>query len=505
MDYLDAAHVGAIFAALGAAAVLLADRRATLFAGFGALGIAEVALIASLVEGTALDRLLRPAGVLVAIPALGAVAAFAALLVRYPAIVPPLVLAAAPFRLPLDFDPNHRFLVAVAEPGALGRLLPLYGVLAAAVLALGVRSLRDGEVAALAREVAWPVSAFLAFASLSLLWSQDLEAATNRLAFFIIPFAALVAVVGRSPFAPWLARALAGVAVALALVFALVGLWQAATHRLLFFAPNVEVANAYGPIFRVTSLFRDPSLYGRHVVLGIAVVLVAVWLRRVHVVLAAALIAAMWAGLYVSYSQSSMAALFVVTLLIAAVAGTRNVRRGVAAGAAAIAVVGAVLVAAEVRDHSVQRATSDRSRRVELAARAFAERPVAGVGLAAQPRASQELDERPAPVAKYVSHATPLTVAAELGAIGLALYVAVLAGAVWLVDRVRRDAAPLGLALGAALLALFVHSLFYSGFFEDPITWVVLGVGASFVAERAYARDAAPLFRRGQPEPRPSP
>jgi hypothetical protein len=35
-----------------------------------------------------------------------------------------------------------------------------------------------------------------------------------------------------------------------------------------------------------------------------------------------------------------------------------------------------------------------------------------------------------------------------------------------------------------------VHSLFYSGFFEDPITWVVLAVAAGFclredAAERA--------------------
>ena len=36
---------------------------------------------------------------------------------------------------------------------------------------------------------------------------------------------------------------------------------------------------------------------------------------------------------------------------------------------------------------------------------------------------------------------------------------------------------PLGLALGAAFLALFVHALSYSGFLEDPITWVVLGRG----------------------------
>jgi hypothetical protein len=36
----------------------------------------------------------------------------------------------------------------------------------------------------------------------------------------------------------------------------------------------------------------------------------------------------------------------------------------------------------------------------------------------------------------------------------------------------------LGIALGASFLALFVHALFYSGFLEDPLTWVVLAVAA---------------------------
>ncbi len=56
----------------------------------------------------------------------------------------------------------------------------------------------------------------------------------------------------------------------------------------------------------------------------------------------------------------------------------------------------------------------------------------------------------------------------------------------------RRDAA-LGLALGAVLLSLFVHALFYSGFFEDPITWLALAVGASFLAARGAAGGAARL------------
>ena len=115
--------------------------------------------------------------------------------------------------------------------------------------------------------------------------------------------------------------------------------------------------------------------------------------------------------------------------------------------------------------------------------------PVVGVGLGAQPYAAQQRADRPGPVANYVSHTTPLTVAAELGAVGFVLYIGVLAAAAWLVDRVRRFNLPLGLTLGAVLAALFVHALFYSGFFEDPITWLAIAVGASALAARAGAAD----------------
>ena len=39
-------------------------------------------------------------------------------------------------------------------------------------------------------------------------------------------------------------------------------------------------------------------------------------------------------------------------------------------------------------------------------------------------------------------------------------------------------------AVGGIVLAMFVHSLFYSGFFEDPITWLALGIAANIVAQR---------------------
>lgn len=476
--------------ALGVALLLAVPRRWALAGGIALVAAAEVGLVGSLAVA---ERVVAPAAL--ALAAVGALllAAGATLLVRYPTLVTPLVLAAAPFRLPLDFGREHRLYVAVAESGQLGRLLPLYVVLGAATAALVWRLSRGDGVARLPRQVSWPLAAFLGWASLSLLWTDDLDAAENLLTYFLLPFAVLLAVVAAAPFAVWLPRTLAWIAAALGVLFAAVGLAQEATGRLFFYAPNLEVSNTYSDYFRVTSLFRDPSLYGRQLVLAIAVVFVAVQLRRVSPALAVPVITLLWAGLYFSYSQSSFAALLAVVVGVAAVTGGRRVRLVVAGAALAAALAGAALVASAVAGESTRRVTSDRSRRVEVAVDVFLDKPVAGAGLGGQPRAAQGRAERKGPVANYVSHTTPLTVAAELGLVGLALYALVLAATVWLVERVRRRDPPLGLALGAVLLALFVHSLFYSGFFEDPVTWLAIAIGASAVAAREATGDAARL------------
>ncbi len=58
------------------------------------------------------------------------------------------------------------------------------------------------------------------------------------------------------------------------------------------------------------------------------------------------------------------------------------------------------------------------------------EQPVHGVGIGGQARASRRLAKSDRPTANFVSHTTPLTVAAELGAVGLALYIWLLVGGV---------------------------------------------------------------------------
>ena len=341
-------------------------------------------------------------------------------------------------------------------------------------------------------EIAFPLAALASFAAVSVLWSSADAAATNLLQYFLLPFVVLVAVVARSPFPAWMPRALGIAAVSLATLFATVGIVQEATHRLLFYTPAVEIGNAYSSFFRVTSLFRDPSLYGRHLVLGIAVVLAVAWYRKAGLAIAAVIVAFLFAGLFFSYSQSSLVALFGVAVFVSVVAGDRAVRLAAAVTAVLVVVGGGAFVADKVAGASAQRVTSDRSRRIELTASVFAKHPLVGVGLGSQPRASQALSANGGPPSLFVSHTTPLTVAAELGIVGLALYAALLAGVSKALLRLFRLEPAFGLALAAVFLALFIHSLFYSGFFEDPITWLVLGTASGFLATRSVTRAGSP-------------
>jgi len=277
-----------------------------------------------------------------------------------------------------------------------------------------------------------------------------------------------------------IARAI-GPLIGLAAVFAVIGLYQAWTHTLVF-AQDLRVANAYTTYFRVTSLFKDPSIYGRQLVLALALLVVLLWLGRTRGLVAAVLSGVIFAGLYFSYSQSSLVVLFATVLLASLLLADRLGRNVVIGIAVAMVIAGSGLAAMEVSEHGIGRASSGRTRLVSVTGHVIANHPVVGVGIGSQPLAAkEELDTRRR-ASKNASHTTPLTVLAELGAVGFLLYLALLAGAVRLLwEAFRRDRV-FGLGLGVCFLVLFLHSLFYSGFFEDPVTWGVLGVAAMLVA-----------------------
>ena len=120
--------------------------------------------------------------------------------------------------------------------------------------------------------------------------------------------------------------------------------------------------------------------------------------------------------------------------------------------------------------------------------RVFRNHPLVGVGIGAQPKASQEEAARNLEASRNKSHTTPLTVAAELGVVGILAYLAFLVGAARaLLSVAARDRA-LGIGLAAVFLTLLVHSLFYSGFFEDPVTWGALGLAAAALARTTKPR-----------------
>jgi O-Antigen ligase len=485
VEHTEAAQVAALLGGVGAALVLLPRGRLRLLVlpGFALLGLATVGLAWALVGDDDVELLLtEPAGLALLGVGLVAVVLGAIPFVRHPAIVPVALLAAAPFRIPVELGEEEAFL-----------LLPLYLVLSSSVLALGYRVVRGANGPEPPLLLALPLAAFVGLTSASYLWTWDERAGAIALAFFVFPFTAGTAVVARAPLAAWLPRALLGTVVALGAVFAAIGIWQAQT-RTLFFARDVEVANAYTTFFRVTSLFKDPSLYGRYLVVPIAILLVAVLLRRsrtVEWVAAAAACAFLFWGLFYSYSQSSFVALFVVTFAVALVGMGKRLRI-VLLACALVATLAAGAVAAEsVNGRSAKDVTSGRSRLVDVTVDAFEARPVWGVGVGGQPRASAEESGRGSP-SRNASHTTPLTMLAELGVLGFALYAWLLAATAWALYLLSHSDRTLAVGLAAVFLTLVVHSLLYAGFFEDPLTWGVFGLTAAGIASATAVRQPEP-------------
>lgn len=473
MEHTDAAQIAALVGAVGAVLTLVPRGRLFALTGLALLGAATVGLAISLVGTGDFELLVKEPRALAALGVGAVVVCLGAVpLVRYPAVTPVVLLAAAPFRLPVELGDQEAFL-----------LLPLYVVLAATGVALAVRMLRGDHPPAPPFLLALPIAAFVTFASISFLWTWDEREGGIALAFFMFPFVAGLGIVCRSPLTAWLPRALVVTLVALGSLFAAVGLWQANT-RTLFFAPSLEVANAYTTFFRVTSLFKDPSLYGRYLVVPIVVLLVIVLGRRNRIAESAVLtgvIAFLFAGLFFSYSQSSFVALFAATAAIAFVTGDRRSRMVLIACAVAATLAAGAFAATAIEGRSARDVTSGRSRLVSITFEAFELRPLAGVGIGGQPRASADASGRRTSN-RSASHTTPLTVLADLGIVGFALYVWMLTAVCWALVLVTRTDRTLGFGLAAVLLVLFVHSLLYAGFFEDPLTWGVLGVTAGALA-----------------------
>jgi FtsH-binding integral membrane protein len=168
--------------------MLLSRSRAQVLAGLALTAIAEGGLAAALIPGRDLKLLVSPPLHLAALVCgLLVVCGGAAAFVRYPVVVPIALLAAAPFRISVSIGSQKAYL-----------LLPLYAVLASAMLALLVRAVRTREARHLPALLAVPAATFVLLAGVSLTWTRDLRQGTIELLFFLFPFSALVIAVASS-------------------------------------------------------------------------------------------------------------------------------------------------------------------------------------------------------------------------------------------------------------------------------------------------------------------
>jgi putative inorganic carbon (hco3(-)) transporter len=466
-------ELGGPIACIGLAVVLLARTRRSRIAGLCYAGVGTILLAAALAPSSAGELAVATVGVLVLGPLL------AWIFRREPWLVAYATLAFVPFRV-----------------GFLGHqlLVPLY-IVALGAAGLLLWQLVDGDERTRDLGLAsWPLALYLIWVGFSLTWTVDLHTGALDLLAFYLPFTILAISIARLPWDALRVRILYGELAAMALIFAAVGFYQYET-RTIFQNAKLHQSNIYEALFRVNSVFFDPSIYGRFLV--VALIATAVLIVRglsVRLSIAALVfIAVVWLGLLISFSQSSFAALLVAVFVLTAIVWRWKSLLALAAVlvvAAGIAVTQPHLMHA-VRHHSIStlnKATSGRASLISVGIRIAEAHRDHGVGLGGFERAySKRTGHTPR---QSASHNTPVTVAAEGGAPGLLLFA-------WLVialflaafRRIRHPVyGTLALATGLALVAIFVHSNAYNDFFEDPTTWGLIGLVALVSPVRVPAR-----------------
>lgn len=446
--------------------------------GLGILLAAWVAMAATLVPSGLQDRLSRPAwagaavvGVIVGL----VVAAFIGrLLARRPWVWFLLLGLALPVRIPISIGGTDANL-----------LVPLYGV-----IVLGLFTwfwvARAGERVWRGTPLDLPLLLFVGFTLLSLCWSSDIPEAATKITFFWIPFLVMYVLVAQLWQRGRALKVLGITTMAMAIPVALLAVGEYATRHVLW-NHRLEQANVYSRFFRVNSIFYDPNILGRYLVVAMLIGVAVAWLMRADTRVLVAVAAAeiiYAAGLVVTYSRSSalmlMVGLFIMSLRM--FRPKRVVLVAVIIGLVGFA--GAVAGSHQVRDAltSTSRLSKVSEGRFDLVSGGvdmWQQHPVAGGGLGSFATNYSEMlsagELRKTRV--VISHNAPVTVLSEEGAIGFAFFAWLCVIGVIVGIRASRDrdddvGVP-GAMMLAALVGIFVHALLYSALFEDPYTWVL--------------------------------
>jgi O-antigen ligase len=462
-----------------------------------AAGIVAASLLAlALIAGQGWDdiRNLRDhqvefAGLIVA--GIAVLVAGAAAMLRWPILLPLLLIAALPFRVRLH----------VAGGEAVNLLVPLYVVIGAGVLATLVATLRgETRLRHLPKPLVLALVVVVCLYALQTIYSPDVAFASRNVGFFLIPFAILFSLLAEVTWDRRLLKLALLVLIAEGLIFALIGIGQFATEH-IFWNDKLEASNDFHFYFRVNSLFWDPNIYGRYLVLTLllATTTLAWAANRLFAFLLAGVVAIVFAGLLFAFSQTSFISLFAG--LIVLVALRWSFRWTAIATVILVVVAAGALVVRSSSNDSGSINTEGHGTLVSGGLKLARHRPLYGYGSASFSKEFAREENVP-PGDTTISHSEPVTVAAEQGAIGVLAYLALLAAALWaMVDGMRQMAPGLGarfrslgegdrveltparVGIAAAFCALLVHTIGYAAYLTDPLTWALLAVGGVLAAE----------------------
>ncbi len=508
-----------VVAALGAVVLLGGDRRARAAAMLGALVLSPVLLLTDIWNSPQLNIVHRHPleAVVGAAVAIAALVAAAGVLARRQWLVAPLAVFALPFRVPVSTGGGTASGTTTAN-----LLVPLYFVVAAGALAWiytalrgteaerepGVGEAAAGEAAGGADElIVWVLRALALYVVLYAIqawYSAKFEVALQNMVFFYIPFAVLLALLRNVAWDRRVLRACLGVTVALAVAFSFIGFFEYATKTVIL-SSKLAIANGLHAYFTVNSVFLDPDIFGRYLALVMILLAVALIYNLPERVQAAVtlVLAVLWAGLVLTLSRSSLAALLVGLAVLASLRWKPG--RALVVAVVVIA-LGAIAVAASPKtfglNQGINGASSGRGGLVTGGLSLFGDRPVWGYGSGSFVTEYRRHNRLTA-TSLSASHTIPITIAAEQGLIGELAYLAfVISAILCVIRRTRGD--PVRSALAAAFIALMFHTLLYADFLEDPTTWVLLGIGLALAAAPAVGRLGDPEAAEVSPPPAPA-
>ena len=422
-----------------------------------------------------------------------------------PDVLPALLAGAVALEISVVLFPAMGFLAS--QLGSLARLFSV-GIIGAAILQLWRDPGKRRELKKVLKHyLTWALYIYMAVAVISLSYTVDRGKTGMEIFRLFILFALYLGcrLLMEERTVLWPLRVVHGLGLALVPL----ALYEWVTHNLIW-----QEALMKREVVRVNATFVDPNIFARYLILGIIANLILYYLskKNVYRILYLATLCALLGGLAATLSRSGLLTLAIVLFLLICLIPRKRMIWPVGlvglAGGGILALQPAVWQRMSTLLAGLGALDEQRQYLWEAALAMFRDYPLGGVGLGGfqtmfLTKYIHLKTEIPFIEGATLSHTTVLTIAAELGIIGLValawfwltLVIALLSlrrsgkrRSGWATEpgsisrEERRGYIP-GVGYFLWITAVFISSQAEGRFFEDPVIWLSLAVLGYLVSE----------------------